>query len=299
LKIVVYGAGAIGSLFGAFLARENEVTLVGREEHVSTVQEKGLIVKGRNEFSSKPNAVTSQEECEIPDLLVITVKSYDTEAAVREACPLIGESTTVMSLQNGLGNLEVTKEILGDVTIIGGVTSHGAVLRRPGVVEHTGIGDTTVGMFTGLGDAGELANLLSANGIQTSLSNDITVDIWYKALVNAAINPLATLASSPKGVLLEDEGLRTLAGEIVAEGVSVANAHGIMLDEERAFSNVMKVAEQTAENRNSMLQDLERGKRTEIDQINGAITRLGAEEGVETPVNIGLLFQIKYIEKMA
>ncbi|KYK26385.1 MAG: hypothetical protein AYK23_03055 [Candidatus Proteinoplasmatales archaeon SG8-5] len=299
MNIIVYGAGAIGSLFGGFVAKNNDVTLIGRKEHMDAVRTKGLTITGKTELHTRPRTAITSRECGPADLLVLTVKSYDTEMAVRDVGPLIREDTVVMSLQNGLGNLEAILDTLKHANVIGGVTSHGAVIIEPGVIEHTGIGDTTVGDFAGSGNAEPIAQLLTESGIQTETSDNIIEDVWFKALVNAAINPLATLANSPNGVLLEDEGLRRMAREIVSEGVRVAKAHDIKLDEQTAYSRVMKVAEQTSQNRNSMLQDLARGKRTEIDRINGAIAKLGAEVGIDTPVNIGLVTQIKYIEEMA
>lgn len=298
MRIVVLGAGAIGSLFGAFLSKGNDVTLIGRAPHVRAVIENGLRIAGKTAMRAEPKAVTSTQECDSPDLLILTVKSYDTERAVREAKPLVGENTTVMSLQNGLGNLEVIRNVLGKAKIIGSVTSHGAVLTAPGVVEHTGIGDTMIGNFIGSGDSEAVAVLLTNNGIETIVSQNITEDVWYKALVNAAINPLAALARAPNGVLLEEEGLKAQAKAIVSEGVRVAAARGIYLNEDEAFSRVMRVATQTAENRNSMLQDLERGRRTEIDQINGAISRMGAEVGIGTPVNDELVARIKDVKSL-
>jgi 2-dehydropantoate 2-reductase len=301
MRIVVFGAGAIGSLFGGLLSKDNDVTLVGREQHMIAVRDDGLRITGKTETSVKPRVATSAEESGTPDILFLTVKSYDTKKALETARSLTGEGTVVVSLQNGLGNLEIIKEHLDDVKILGGVTSHGAILISPGVIEHTGVGDTSVGVFSGCDekDGVSVAQLLSKAGIETYVSPDIRKEIWYKVLVNAAINPLATLAFSPNGVLLEDERLRKLAEDIISEGVRVAVSHGIELSDEEAFSRVLKVASQTAENRNSMLQDLERGKRTEIDQINGAIARLGAAVGIETPVNIEMITQIKNLETIA
>jgi 2-dehydropantoate 2-reductase len=301
MRIVVFGAGAIGSLFGGMLSKDNEVTLIGREQHVTTVREIGLQITGKTEMHTNLEAITSAEKCPKPDVLIFTVKSYDTRKAVEEAKSLIDEDTVIVSLQNGLGNLETIRDHLPGAKIIGGVTSHGAIFVSPGIVEHAGFGDTIVGAFSGCGEkeAETIAGMLSKANIKTSITADINIEVWYKVLVNAAINPLATLASSPNGVLLEDEGLRKLAEKMVTEGVRVGTAHGIDLNAEEAFSRVMKVASQTAENRNSMLQDLERGKRTEINQINGAIAILGVAVDIDTPINNEIITKIINLETIA
>lgn len=293
MSIVVLGAGAVGSLFGAYLSKGNEVILVGRERHVQAICANGLTITGKTDMRVEPRAVTSVQGLGEPELLFITVKSYDTARAIEEAKPLIGPGTKVVSLQNGLGNLEIIREGLGNAIIIGGVTSHGAILEEPGVVGHTGIGDTTVGVFEGPGGADAVARLLNDAGIETSVSLKIVVDVWYKTLVNAAINPLAALEGAPNWILLERDDLKALARDVVSEGVKVAAARGIGLSVDEAFTRVMRVASQTAENRNSMLRDLELGRRTEIDQINGAIARMGEACGIDTPVNTMLIHRIK------
>jgi 2-dehydropantoate 2-reductase len=298
MRIVVFGAGAIGSLVGGLLSKDNEVTLIGMEQHVTAIRENGLQITGKTVMRVELKAMTSDGKYPKPDILFLTVKSYDTRKAVEEARMLTGEGTVIVSLQNGLGNLETIRDLLPGAKIIGGVTSHGAIFVSPGIVEHTGFGDTVLGAFSGCGEneAETIARMLSKAAINTSVTADINREVWYKALVNAAINPLATLANSPNGVLLEDEGLRKLAEKMVTEGVRVGTAHGIDLNAEEAFSRVIKVANQTAENRNSMLQDLERGKRTEIDHINGAIASLGAAVGIDTPTNNGIITKIKNLE---
>lgn len=307
MKIVVFGAGAIGSLFGAFLSKDNEVTLVGREEHMLAVRKNGLRITGKTEMKATPRSSASAAECGKPDILFLMVKAYDTAKAVEEAKSLIGPGTVVVGLQNGLGNLEIIREKLADAKIVGGITSHGAILTAPGIIEHTGIGDSTVGIF---GDAPAVdnvdsdpatrtAHLLNAAGIETTVNKNIIEDVWYKALVNCAINPLATLSGSTNDVLLRDPALQRLAKDVVSEGVMVAAAQGVKLSEEEAYLRVMKVASQTAENTNSMLQDMMRGKRTEIEQLNGAIARMGAAAGIRTPVNVGLMTQIEGFEALS
>ena len=297
----MFGAGAIGSLFGGLLSIHNDVTLVCREEQALAIQNNGLTISGRTEVHASPKVVASADDCPKPDVLIISVKAYDTEEAIGQARPLVGEGTLVLSLQNGLGNAEIIDKVLGDANILCGVTSHGARLISPGVVEHTGVGATVVGAHAGCRreDAVLVDGLLNDAGIETSVSEDIDRDVWAKVLVNAAINPIATILGKRNGYLLEHERSREIMKSVISEGVSVAGARGIGLSESEVMDMTLEVVRLTADNKCSMLQDVERGCRTEIDYINGAIVRLGEAAGISTPVNSDLTSQIKKLSSQA
>lgn len=278
MKIIIFGAGAIGGLIGAHLASNHEVTLICREKQAQAINQNGLKIIGLSDIHAHPKAVFSLENLEEPDILFLTVKAYDTGQAIQDAKSLIGQNTKVVSLQNGLGNLETIANTIPDAAIVGGVTSHGAILREPGIIEHTGRSYTTV-------DDGEIASQLTEAGIETDVSKNILVDIWYKAIVNAVINPIGTLMKDRNGLLVRDERFQAIARQIIAEGIAVAGAKGIALCPEYAWKKVIQVATETSENICSMRLDIERSRKTEIDQINGAIARYGSEAGVPIPVN--------------
>ncbi len=288
MKIIIFGAGAIGSLFGAHLARNHEVTLICRKKHAQAINQNGLKIIGLSEIHVHPKAVFSLEGLEQPDILFLTVKAYDTEQAIQDAKPLIGPETKIVSLQNGLGNLEAiastlpkvrqSEENLPGATIIGGVTSHGAILREPGIIEHTGHSYTLV-------DDEIIASLLTEVGIETQASDNIQAQIWYKAIVNAVINPIGTLMKNRNGLLIRDPRFQAIARQIVSEGIAVAEAKGIALCPEYAWQKVIQVATETSENICSMRFDIDKGKKTEINQMNGAIARYGSELGIPTPAN--------------
>jgi 2-dehydropantoate 2-reductase len=266
LRITILGAGAIGSLLGGFLAKEHDVTLVCRESHALAIRNEGLRIIGLSDFHVRPRAVVSIEGLEPPEILFITVKAYDTEKAIEDAKPII----------------ELIKEKMPDARLVAGITSHGAILRSPGLVEHTGSSYTTVGPGA---DAAAIASLLTSSGFEANVSRDIRADIWCKAIVNAVINPLGTLLIARNGAVIERPELMPLAERIADEGLAVANASGIILDRKEVLSKVVKVATETANNICSMRLDVERGRRTEIMQINGAIARYGNEHNIQTPVN--------------
>ncbi len=285
MRITVLGAGAIGSLFGAHLAREHDVTLVCRRLHAEAIERNGLAITGLSEFHVHPRAVTSTAGLEAPDILFLTVKAYDTEAALEDIRKLMSPGTVLVSLQNGLGNAEVLRDALPEARLVIGITSQGAIHRAPGVVEHTGKSYTTVG---GSDDAATVSGILSRAGFETAVSDDIDRDIWYKAIVNGAINPIATLLREKNRAIVLHKELAPLIDCIVTESIEVAFTRGITLDGEIALEKIKTVAMGTANNVCSMRRDIENSRRTEIMQMNGAISRYGRDAGIPTPVN-GLL----------
>ncbi len=278
MRIVIFGAGAIGGLIGAHLAMNHEVTLICREKQAQAINQNGLKIIGLSDIHAHPKAITSLENLEQPDILFLTVKAYDTAQAIQDAKSLIGPETKIVSLQNGLGNLETIASILPDAQIIGGVTSHGAILQEPGIIQHTGKSYTLVDDMT-------MASLLTEAGIETTLTDNVQTQIWYKAIVNAVINPIGTLMKGRNGLLVRDERLQAIARQIVSEGIAVAEAKGISLCPEYAWNKVIQVATETSENICSMRLDIENRRITEINQMNGAIARYAAELGVPAPAN--------------
>ncbi|RJS71325.1 MAG: 2-dehydropantoate 2-reductase [Candidatus Syntrophoarchaeum sp. WYZ-LMO15] len=294
MKIVVMGAGAIGSLFGGLLAlRGEDVLLVGRRSHVDAINSRGLKISGMTDAIVHLRASTHPEE---GDLILFTVKSYDTEKAASSL--IINDDTIVLSLQNGLGNEEKIAEVVGREHVIGGVTSYGALFLEPGHVSHTGIGETVIGELDGsiTDRVSRLSDLLNKAGIMTSVTDSIKRKIWEKLVVNAGINAITAITGVKNGKLLEIPQLRELMRYASLEAVEVGRKQGIDLGYD-LIDRVEEVARRTAENRSSMLQDISRGKKTEIDAINGMIVRLGEEVGVDTPVNRILTLLVRGIEK--
>ncbi len=284
MEICILGAGSIGSLFGALLARAgNNVTLIGREEHVRAINEKGLKIVGVEEFTVHPKAVTYAPEYE-PDLIILATKSYSTAYALSCAKHCIGKKTWILSIQNGLGNedlaLKYTKNVLG------GITTNGAMLEEWGVVKWTGKGTTKIGVYpNGKNEFTEkVAKVFNDAGIETQVSENIMGWKWIKALVNSAINPVGALLEVKNGFLLENEHLLAILMEIVKEGCRVAMQWGVEF-EEHPLEVLIDTLERTRENYNSMLQDLKRGKRTEIDYINGKIVEYAENIGLSAPMN--------------
>jgi len=299
VRVVVLGAGAIGSLLGGMLAESHDVVLVGRRAHVEAIRRNGLRISGATRRKAKPRAVADISGLKSPDLLLVTVKAYDTVKTIRGASDIIGPRTTVLSLQNGITTLGLLEECVPRGRLIGGWTSHGATLERPGAIRHAGAGDTAIGELDGKPSARTeaLARALTLTGIETALSSDIRREIWLKGLVNSAINPLTAIARCENGEIASNAGLSRVARQVCEEGSAVARASGFTIGAGEALRLTLKVARQTSCNRSSMLRDVERGRRTEIDYLNGAIAELAESHDIAAPVNYALASIMRVLSK--
>ncbi|MFQ6128949.1 MAG: ketopantoate reductase family protein, partial [Thermoplasmata archaeon] len=268
---------------------------VGRKDHVSRIEREGLRITGFTEILARPKAKERIEDVSGYDFIFLTVKSYDTKNAMGELSNL-EESCTIVTFQNGIGNLEAIEEFAS--RIIGGTTSHGATLRGPGEVLHAGIGDTIIGNYRGVlrETLDLLAGELTACRMETQVSENLMGEIWAKAIVNAGINPLTAILRAKNGYLLRNPRVTRILEQGCLEAIEVANASDVSLPEDDLVERTKRVARMTAENTSSMLQDVERKKKTEIDSITGEIVRLAKKKGVRTPINSTLLALVKGIE---
>ena len=286
----MFGAGSLGSLLGGLLAAEHDVTLVGRAPHVDAVAAEGLRMVGLVERRVHPRAVTeldaSGRTADGADLALVTVKAYDTAVAAEA---LAGRDLgAVCSLQNGMGNEETLAGRL-DCPVLGGTTTYGARLLEPGAVECTGLGSVTLGPLPGVGSergasmdvAADVAGAFRAANVPTHVREDIRPVLWEKLAVNAGINPVTALARTENRAVNESR-LEPVADRAATEVAGVARAAGVHLEDERAIDALHGVAEETAANRSSMLQDVEAGRRTEVDAISGYVVE---RADADVPVN--------------
>jgi len=301
MKIIIVGAGAIGSLFAAFLSKsKEEIWILDKDkERASRINQQGIIVEGISGNWQVPVKATADvKEIEKADLLIICVKSYDTKSAVTAAKSLIGEETSVLTLQNGIGNIEIIGEVVGTEKVIGGTTNMGATLLNAGHIRHAGRGETVIGRIDGKipVEIRSIREIFNKAGIETRTSRDIKGFLWSKLLINAGINALTAITRLKNGSLLDFEGTRKILRMAVTEGIKVAKRKRIKLIYDDPLAKVEAVCEATAGNISSMLQDVLRKKRTEIDFINGVIVRLGQELAIPVPVNSLLVDLVKTIE---
>ena len=287
MRIVILGPGALGAVFGAALHRAgHDVTLLGRESpHLNALRAAGLTLT-RLDGTAALHAIAATDDPNVitgADLVLFLVKATDTTTAARSIAPYLHPEQTILTLQNGLGNVERIRAAVGPgPRILLGVTSQGATRLRPGSVRHAGEGPTVIGSPPeDASKAREIAAAFTAGGIPTAAVAEIEPWVWRKLAVNAAINGLTALAGVKNGMIASDESLLD-AAEIVAEEVAaIARALGWELRGMRAA--VKETARATAENRSSMLQDLEAGRPTEVAAIHEAIIAAGSEAGIGAP----------------
>jgi 2-dehydropantoate 2-reductase len=291
-NVLIVGAGALGSLFGARLAAAGEsITFLQRgEEKVKTINEEGLRLRDGDKETAYQIPTYTKDD--LPkeqgfDWVLIMTKAYDTEEAMTDASPWVGEDTMVLTLQNGIGPVDIITQAVGDERVAAGTTSEGALLHSPGIAEHTGRGETIVASSSKrkAGRVSELVEVLEHAGFKAQQVDDISPYLWGKALINAVINPITAILGIPNGEILESERAKKIAVEVAKECAEIIGAMGVKLPYRDPLEKAFEVARNTASNRSSMLQDVESGRRTEIEYISGAFVNKAQELGREAPIN--------------
>jgi 2-dehydropantoate 2-reductase len=301
MKIVIVGPGAMGCLFAAFLSKsKEEIWLLDKDkERADKLAQEGISLEGvSGKWSARIKSTASPKEIGAADLVIIAVKSYDTKSAITNALPVIGEKTGVLTLQNGIGNIEIIGEVTGPDNVIGGVTNLGATLIDDTHIRHAGNGETIIGKTDGSTPVilREIRELFNKVKLETKISRDIKGILWSKLVINVGINALTALTRLNNGRLTEFEGTRKILRDAVTEAVKIAKRKRIKLIYEDPLAKVEGVCEATSGNVSSMLQDVLRKKRTEIDFINAVVVRFGQELSIATPVNAMLVDLVKTIE---
>lgn len=301
MKITIVGAGAMGSLFGALLAESgHEVRLLDVwKEHVEAINEKGLSVERGGQIRSVfLQATTDPLETGKADLVIVFVKSSQTEKAAQTVRDVLDENGWVLTLQNGMGNADAIARVVPASRVLAGTTSHGATMLEPGKIRHAGVGPTAIGAWTGEDLIGpqKMAECFNRAGIDTTVAEDVRGLVWDKLLVNVGINAVTALTGIRNGELLDLESTRWIARTAVEEAMAVARSLGIQIRDD-AVSQVFKIAEATGANRSSMGQDVDHKRRTEIEAINGYVVREAENFGLPTPVNRTLTGLIEALEE--
>ena len=327
LRIGFIGPGSMGSLFGGSLASVHtdanplEIIFFCRRGHAKAINKYGIKIyndKGNITLTNIKAFETAEDFTKISinkmkyklDYLFLTTKTYDSESAMIQYKELINSSNWLIILQNGIGNEELVKKYCDKNKIIRIVTSHGALLKENGRVDHTGVGFTKIGFVylksqkqnysrykSDYIKLNKLKNLLNAGGLETEIVDDIIKHTWEKAFVNIGINALGALTRLTNGKLLENEKLKRLMSGAVKEAQEVASLKCIELSDRDYVRLMYSVAKKTCNNKNSMLQDILKGNLTEIDFLNGRIVSLAKEVGLKVPINEMLTYLIKGLEK--
>lgn len=221
-----------------------------------------------------------------PDFVMLTVKAFDTDEAARLQLKPAGLNTTVLTMQNGLGNTETLRRYLPRRLLIAGSTTEGVTRIAPGIVNHSGTGTTWIGELNGRQTerCSVLQAILDESGLRAIVSKNILGVLWLKAIVNSAINPISTLTQTNNIELLKIPDLLNACIKVIREGMKLAIADGVLLPES-PISVLKRVLASTASNKSSMLQDIEAGRQTEIRQLNGVLSKTGKSLGLPTPYN--------------
>jgi 2-dehydropantoate 2-reductase len=292
VRVVVFAAGAIGSLLGASLAHAGHaVILVGRPDHVEAIRSGGLRISGSLVETVELRAETSVPPEFDPEVVVLTAKTFDLSAAASLLGIEVPMPVPTLLPQNGIGVEEAVRSALGssgwshpERWVVRAVNSIPSTLLGPGSVRAAGQGEIVLGRPAGLSLAAgrTVVRLLRSTEITVRIVDDLDREVWRKAILNAAINPVTALHGVPNGRLLE-EPYRTESRALLDEAVASARAVGFKFRDKEIASDLDRVLQATAENRSSMLQDLDRGRRTEIQAISGEILRQGTAKGLELP----------------
>lgn len=299
MKAAVVGCGAIGGVLAWQLAASGlPVTLaVRRETQAEALEQSGLSLfdpQHKLIGVQRPRVVTIRDSLVTQDIVFMATKAYDVAAATWDFRALIGQHTAVVSLQNGIGSIAEIASALAEgepSRIVRAVTNNGATRLSDTAVRMGGCGRTYLGTTPGghnaeqAADLAKISSLLVQAGWETELVGDIEPFLWGKLLVNAGINPVTALLGEPNRVLLENEAAATVSQLLVSEAKAVVAQLGIALPWEEPMTEVWRVIRATGANRSSMLQDLETGRRTEIDYINGAVIDYGRRVCLTTTAN--------------
>jgi 2-dehydropantoate 2-reductase len=289
MQVYVVGAGAMGCLYGAtFAAGGCDVTLIDTNpEHVAAINRDGLEVETRQGTVRLPLAARQPVEAQgAGDLILLMTKTYHSEAALAGAKHLIGEHTHVLTLQNGLGNVERVCAHVARGKVLVGVSTLPADLVGPGRIRSLGDGGSKLypAFSPETEFATEVCRVLTNGGLPAQLEPDILEAIWSKAVFNSAMNPLCALTRQTPGFFREKAESRALIAAMVEEGVAAARANGIMIEAAPIHALTEVSMTDHADHEASMLQDVKARRRTEIDAISGAIAEGGRRKGVPTPV---------------
>jgi len=260
VKIAIVGAGALGSLLAGLLSKSKEEiwVLEKSRERAARLNKEGISVEGLANINARIKASCDASEIGQADLVIITVKSYHTKDAITGAKPLLGEHTGVLTLQNGIGNIEILGEVAGAEKVLAGVTNLGATLIDTGRVRYAGKGETVIGRIDSEmpSAARGIREVFNRSGLDLKASRDIKGLLWSKLVINCGINALTAITRLHNGRLVEFEGTRRLMREASAEAAKVAKRKRIKLIYDDPLAKVEAVCEATAGNASSMLQDI-------------------------------------------
>jgi len=297
MKIAVMGAGAVGCYYGGMLARAgHEVMLIGRPRHVEAIRRNGLLLDTQSFKAHIPMQASTEASAVAGAALVLfCVKSTDTESAAAEMCPYLEPGALLLSLQNGVDNANRLQAALPEQEVAASVVYVASEMAGPGHVKHNGRGELVIARSSA---SAQIAAMLIAAGVPTEVSDNVPGALWAKLILNCAYNALSAISQLPYGRLVQGEGVPEVLRYVVQECLAVAQASGVTVPGD-VGSAVERIAQSMPNQFSSTAQDLARGKRSEIDHLNGHVMCRGEALGIPTPVNRTLHTLVKLIETRA
>jgi 2-dehydropantoate 2-reductase len=301
MKIAILGAGAMGGIFGGGLAASGaSVVLVDNSRPlVERLQERGLVlVTDDGERTLTVDASDDPAALGVVDAMIVFVKCYHSQAALEFAAPMIGPDTIVATLQNGWGNGEVIAGHVPADRVVIGINYHSGTVLEPGRVAHTNTGPTKIGPLTGTDTsaAERLAEPLRAAGFEVEVTADIRRQVWRKLTLNSAALPVAALTRLHAGAMADGPAFQVVE-QLARETVTVGHAMGFELDPGAEVDYVRSILIGAGDGKASMLQDVEAGRRTEIEVVNGAVASIAASLGMEAPLNHAMADLVRAYEQ--
>ncbi|MEO7639936.1 MAG: 2-dehydropantoate 2-reductase [Ramlibacter sp.] len=294
MKVTVMGAGAVGCYYGGMLARAGHaVTLIARPQHVEAVLRDGLRMETRS-FDEQVRVAASTEAAAArgADLVLFSVKSTDTEAAGVQIKPHLDPGTLVLCLQNGVDNADRLRGVLPPQQVAAAVVYVGCEMAGAGHLKHHGRGELVIEPAA---SSERVAQALIAAGVPTEISDNVRGALWAKLILNCAHNAISAISQLPYGETAKGEGVAEVMRDVVDECAAVAKAEGVTVPGDPGAA-VQKIIETMPSQFSSTAQDLARGKRSEIDYLNGLVVRRGEALGVPTPANRVLWAMVKLLE---
>ena len=306
MRIAVIGAGAVGCYFGGMLARAGvSVRLIGRQQHVGAIMRDGLFIDGLH-VCERVRVLASTELDSVRDsqIVLFCVKTLDTESVAQALQPYLATGSMLLSFQNGVDNVEriysATK-----IEAIPTVVYVACAMAGPGHVKHSGRGDLIIGIPAWQAKSSErramdlqpIAAMFQDAGVPCRISSMIETELWTKMIMNCAYNAISALGRSQYGRIVNFKPARDLVERIIEETVAVAGAEGVSLSAPTLIADAFKLAEAMAGAMSSTAQDINRGKATEIDSLNGYVVRCGVKHGIPTPVNNAVHTLVKLLEQ--
>ena len=292
MKIAMMGSGGVGGFFGGRLAKAGcDVTFIARGAHLAALREQGLMLENEPQGNIHvPQVKATDDPAQVGpvDLVILSVKLWDTEAAAKQVAPMVGPDTAVLSLQNGVIKDEIMRRVFGDKAVMGGVCYVATHISKPGTIHQTGtMQRIVVGEYDGRvsNRVQDLHEALVQSGVTAELSTDVRRSIWEKYVFLVGLSATTTSMRRTLGPVRSHPQTRAFLQDLMAEVVAVGRAHGVALTDEFAGSRMAFADSLPADMTSSMHHDLEKGNRLEVDWLSGGVVKLGREKGVPTPCN--------------